>query len=142
MVLTAGLAFASSRWDGHHGSGYTTGHQVHSTSIQPKTQQPTGSVRSTNSRTGRDWCDQTGARVRTATTTATGSTNCPGRTSNQTNGRTTNQTNGRTSGVQQTRPVSATGAGASTASQARQGSPNQWGDRHGSRDSHCRDGWR
>ena len=81
VVLTAGLALASGRWDGHHSSGPAVSHQV-STSIQPMTQQPSGSVRSTGPRTARDWCDQIGTSARTATKTATGYPTCTARTSN------------------------------------------------------------
>ncbi len=135
VVLTAGLAFASGRWDGHHGSGYATGRQV-STSIQPKAQQSSGAVQSTGSRTGRDWCDQSGARARMAARTAIGYPTCVARTSDH-----------RSSGVHSVQATTRATATTSVRSscQPRYGTTNQ---RYGSgsqwsyHDGCCRHDWR
>jgi hypothetical protein len=65
VVLTAGLAYASSRWDGQHGSEPGVTHQVTTRSMQ-QAQQPTSS------------CDGTAVRERTHTQQASHDSDCAG----------------------------------------------------------------
>ena len=125
VVLTAGLAFASGRWDGDHAAGHAATHQV-GTPI--KAQPPSGSVRSTGPQTGRDWCNPT--RM------AAGYTHCVAGTSNH-----------RSSSVHSlqaaTRPTTTT-----TAPSSRQprycGTDQRYrsGSRWSYRDGCCRHDWR
>jgi hypothetical protein len=56
IVLTAGLAYANSRWDNHPGPGPALTSQAGGGSVQP-----------TGSATDRAWCDQDAVHQRTAT---------------------------------------------------------------------------
>ncbi|HZD73352.1 MAG TPA: hypothetical protein VE776_05625 [Actinomycetota bacterium] len=126
VVLTAGLAFASGRWDGHDAAEPAATHQV-STTVTA--QQPSGSVRSTGPQTGRDWCNPT--RM------AAGYTHCVARTSNH-----------RSSSVPSvqatTRPTATTTAPSSRQPRYRHTYQRWYGS--GSRWSHhdgcCRHDWR
>jgi hypothetical protein len=73
VVLSAGLAFASSRWDGQHRSQAAVTSQVTTRSMQ-QAQQPTGS------------CDGIAVQERTRTQQATHDSNCAGLADNHATG--------------------------------------------------------
>jgi hypothetical protein len=126
VVLTAGLAFANNRWDGHHSAQYATGQQATNAWTQAGAQQPSSPVRSANSRTGHDWCDQTTGRGATTTHSPRGDSRCADPTSHRF---------GSLQGAQPTPATSATGTRPSSGQQDRH---SEWMTQHRSHDDH---GW-